>query len=463
MTARIFPLLLFATCLFAHATPADELVLQAKLAKAQGDSVGAQSLLTTALRLEPQNASANFEMGLISQEAGNYADAVGYYNRADAAGMADASLYYNRALCRLKLREVKDARADNLLAQKSKPDDADVLIQAATVESAAGDQTKACTYLHGALGCLGITPTHLRQIAILAENCGDGELALQAVAGYLRLRADDTTMQRLRARVLYKLGKYADSIQAWQELATVTGEKDDWLGGIKAARDGSDGAAELALAKEIYQRFGDFTYLCELGNKRLQAGDYPGAEQAFALLKPTDSLAALWNLAVAQEKQGKLDAARASWQLYMTISTDKTARAKVEKHLAGLDAEPKTQPEPIHPKQLEPSNQTRGMALAQEAGSLCSAGKYAEALPKWQEAINLLPEMTDLVYNMAGTLEKLDRLEDAKAVWEHYLTLDITPQRKNEIERHLGDLNRELERRAQEQTDTTDMESKTDE
>ncbi len=67
--------------------------------------------------------------------------------------------------------------------------------------------------------------------------------------------------------------------------------------------------------------------------------------------------------------------------------------------------------------------------------------------------------MPDLVYNMAGTLEKLDRLEDAKAMWQRYLVLEITPQRKAEIERHLEDLNRELERRAQEKIDTANNES----
>jgi tetratricopeptide (TPR) repeat protein len=265
-----------------------------------------------------------------------------------------------------------------------------------------------------------------------------------------------------RARVLYQEGKYSASLQAWQELATATGEKDDWLGGIKAARDSKDGTAEMALAREIYQRFGDATYLIELGNRLLQASDYAGAEQAFSLLQPGDSLAALWNLAVAQEKQGRMEAARATWQLYLQQSDDAKAKAKVREHLAGLDAEPKPEPKPAPPIPTEPSSKTQGMALAQEAGTLCSAGKFAEALPKWQEAINLLPEMTDLVYNMAGTLEKLDRLEDAKTVWERYLTLDITAQRKMEIEQHLKDLNRELERRAKEQTNTTDAESKSD-
>jgi Flp pilus assembly protein TadD len=453
MTARILPLLIAAIVSCGFATQADELALQAKLAKAQGEVAQAESLLKTALGLEPQNKTANFEMGLMLQEQDDYAGAISYYNRASAAGMAEANLYYNRALCRQKVGDVVNARADNLLAQKLKPDDADVLIQAAMVESADGAETKACDYLHRAIMCLGITPTHLRQIAILAENCGDGSLALQAVSGYLRVRENDPTMQRLRARVLYKLGKYSDSIQAWQELATQTGEKDDWLGGLKAARDGSDTAAELSFSQEIYKRYGDSNYLCELGNKRLLAGDNAGAEASFSLLKPEDSQAALWNLAVAQEKQGKLDIARATWQLYLSSSTDNVARAKVEKHLAGLSTEPKQPSKPDTTTPAEPSNQTQGMALAQEACSLCNAGKYSEALPKWQEAINLLPAMPDLVYNMAGTLEKLDRLEDAKAMWQRYLTMEITPQRKAEIERHLEDLNRELERRAQEKID----------
>jgi tetratricopeptide (TPR) repeat protein len=458
MTARILPLLIAAACLGALATQADELALQAKLAKAQGDVTGAERLLGTALGLEPQNKTANFEMGFLLQEREDYGDAITYYNRASAAGMAEASLYYNRAQCRLKVGDIKDARADNLLAQKLKPDDADVLIQAAMVEGDAGDEAKACDYLHGAIMCAGITPTHLRQIAILAENCGDGSLALQAVSGYLRVRENDPTLQRLRARVLAKTGGYAQSIAAWQELAAQTGEKDDWLGGLKAARDGSDNKSELLFSSEIYKRHGDTTYLCELGNKRLLAGDYAGAEQAFSLLKPEDSQTALWNLAVAQEKQGKLDTARATWQLYLSTSTDSVARAKVEKHLAGLGSEPKNQSKPESLAPTEPSNQTQGMALAQEASALCSCGKYSEALSKWQEAINLLPEMSDLVYNMAGTLEKLDRLEEAKAAWRRYLMLEIAPQRKAEIERHLEDLNRELERRAQEKIDAANDE-----
>ncbi len=366
MTARILPILIAAIFLCGYATPADELALQAKLAKAQGDVSGAESKLRTALGLEPQNKTANFELGLLLQERGDYAAAIGYYNHASAAGMAEASLYYNRALCRQKVGDIKDARTDNVLAQKLKPDDADVLVQAAMVESSAGDEAKACDYLHEASKSMGITPTHLRQIAILAENCGDGSLALTSANGYLRMRENDPTMQRLRSRVLYKLGKYSDSIAAWQELAAQTGEKDDWLGGLKAARDGSDAAAELSLAQEIYTRYGDSTYLCELGNKRLLAGDNAAAEQAFALLKPEDSPAALWNLALAQEKQGKLDTARATWQLYLSISTDSAARAKVEKHLAGLGSEPKKQPEPDHTTAAGSSTDIQGM--------LCAAG-----------------------------------------------------------------------------------------
>jgi len=463
MTARIFPLLLISTCLIAFASQADELVLEAKLAKAQGDSAGVERLIRTALGLEPQNKTANFEMGLMLQEAGNYADAISYYNRASAAGMAEASLYYNRALCRLKVGEVKSARSDNLLAQRLKSDDADILIQSAMVESAAGELAKACNYLQMAIKAPNITPTHLRQIAILAENCDDESLALQAAGGYLRMRDNDPTMQRLRARVLDGLGRYGESIQAWQELATQTSEKDDWLGGLKAARDGGDDKAALLFSVELYKRFGDSTYLCELGNKKLMAGDYKGAEEAFSLLKPEESQAALWNLAVAQEKQGKTEIARESWRLFLALSTDKSARAKVEAHLTGLGAEPKKQPEQIQPIQTKPSHKTQGMELAQEACSLCNAGKYNEALPKWQEAINLLPDMTDLVYNVAGTLEKLDRLEEAKTVWQHYLTLDINATRRTEIEGHLQDLNRELERRAQEKAGTTNAEPNPDE
>ena len=119
----------------------------AELARDKGDTASEELLLRQAVDAVPDNASANFAVGLFEVRRKRYAAALGYLNRAATLGPESARFSYVYAVALETTGQRMKALSILETAQRRHPWDRDVLFALASYLAVAGDRERALDYV----------------------------------------------------------------------------------------------------------------------------------------------------------------------------------------------------------------------------------------------------------------------------------------------------------------------------
>lgn len=107
-----------------------------------------------------------------------------------------------------------------------------------------------------------------------------------------------------------------------------------------------------------------------------------------------------------------------------------------------MTAAPATAQEPA------PERDDEARALFQAAVAAFNAGRYEDALERFEDAYEASPR-PELLYNLGATADRLQREDAARSYFRAYLEQSPNPERRGEVEARLAALDRSIQERDQ--------------
>lgn len=108
------------------------------------DYQGATAEFESALKLNPNSAEANYNLGNVKLELGDTKAAVALYSKAIKASSKSIELYLNRGFAYMKMSDYKSAISDFSKAIEIKPTDYNGYFNRGVAKNKSGDKTGAC-------------------------------------------------------------------------------------------------------------------------------------------------------------------------------------------------------------------------------------------------------------------------------------------------------------------------------
>ena len=183
-----------------------------------GDFEHARTDYSVAARLDPEDSSAYFNLGLVDQRMGNLAAAAANYSIAIRLGSDGADSFYNRGLVNLGLGKFDDATSDFTRAHQLQPKDPWAI---ANRGMAYALQNQPLPAERDFVWVQAIDPTNLvmlRGQALLSLNKGDLPGVVANLSAVLKRDPADRWSRRLRADAYEKLGQEEASLSDRDEL-----------------------------------------------------------------------------------------------------------------------------------------------------------------------------------------------------------------------------------------------------
>lgn len=185
-----------------------------------GDYRHAMIDYTKAIRLDPDDSSSRFNLGLVDEQLGNKAGAIANYSAAIRAGADDADAYFNRGLILLDSGKLDEAVADLSRAHELKPNDPFPVANRGIAYAWKRDPARAKQDFAAARALDPSNTVMLRGEAILSMNAGDMQAAVRNLTAALKSEPGDRWTLRMRAKAYLQLGKeeesYADKDELWR-------------------------------------------------------------------------------------------------------------------------------------------------------------------------------------------------------------------------------------------------------
>lgn len=139
----ILPFLLYSIASYSQKTVA-EFIKSGNQKESVKDYSGAAKDFTQAVRLDPKNTEALYNLGFASFELKDYETAIRNYDLAVAGDSESVELFYNRGNAKFELRDYKSAIDDYGRALFLDPDDKECYYNRAIAKYNTGESESAC-------------------------------------------------------------------------------------------------------------------------------------------------------------------------------------------------------------------------------------------------------------------------------------------------------------------------------
>jgi tetratricopeptide (TPR) repeat protein len=184
----------------------------------RGNAIEAERHARNAVRIAPQNAQAQYLMGMVLTEANR--PAVGeyhYYRALELSGARDPVVLSNLALCLKNQGKMQAARALYQESLAAAPDQLHTLLGFVRLEEADRDVSAAMSLLDRAEALFPDNPSVLLLRATVLGRMGETEAALAVLERIEKVRATLGPGEFLeKGRLLDRLGRYEEAFAAFE-------------------------------------------------------------------------------------------------------------------------------------------------------------------------------------------------------------------------------------------------------
>jgi tetratricopeptide (TPR) repeat protein len=171
-----------------------------------GDFPHAKADLAEAIRLDPQNAIAHYNLGLVHTRLGSKSDAIAAYGAAIKAGTSNGYAYLNRGLLYFEAGEVDQAIADFTRAHELDPKNPSPIALRGFAHAWKKETDRATDDFTSARALDPSNWVALRGDALLSKNRGDFRAAVDLFSQVLAADPGDSWSLEMRAEAYRELG-----------------------------------------------------------------------------------------------------------------------------------------------------------------------------------------------------------------------------------------------------------------